>query len=169
MVMQCLLYNTMALVYIGLGTNLGDKQLNMATAVQLLTERVGDISALSSFIETAPWGFESSNSFLNGVVSINTTSEPLELLSITQLIEIEMGRTVKGGTVYHDRIIDIDILMYERLVFNNSNLVLPHPLFTVRDFVLKPLAEIAPDLHHPIMQKTIKQIYTEFKLQIQDK
>ena len=159
----------MTLVYIGLGTNLGDKQMNMATAVQLLTERVGDVSALSSFIETAPWGFESSNSFLNAVVSIYTILEPLELLSITQQIEIEMGRTVKGGTVYHDRIIDIDILMYEQLVFTNSILVLPHPLFTARDFVLKPLEEIAPDLQHPIMQKTIKQIYTEFKLQIQDK
>ena len=159
----------MALVYIGLGTNLGDKQMNMATAVRLLTERVGSLSTLSSFIETAPWGFESSNSFLNGVASFDTTLAPLDLLSITQQIETEMGRTIKGGTVYHDRIIDIDLLMYDQLIFKNSILVLPHPLLTQRDFVLNPLAEIAPNMQHPVLQKTIKQIYTEFKSQIQDK
>lgn len=159
----------MALVYIGLGTNLGDKQINMATAVQLLTERVGSLSALSSYIETAPWGFESSNSFLNGVASFDTALAPLDLLHITQQIEVEMGRTVKGGAVYHDRIIDIDLLIYDQIVFKNLRLELPHPLLTQREFVLAPLVEIAPDLQHPIMQKTIKQIYTEFKLQIQDK
>jgi 2-amino-4-hydroxy-6-hydroxymethyldihydropteridine diphosphokinase len=159
----------MAIVYIGLGTNLGDKQKNMATAVQLLTERVGSLSALSSYIETAPWGFESSNSFLNGVASFDTSVAPLHLLRTTQEIETEMGRTIKGGTVYHDRIIDIDLLIYDQLIFKNSILELPHPLLTQREFVLAPLVEIAPTLQYPVTQKTIEQIYTEFKLQIQDK
>ena len=101
----------MAIAYLGLGTNIGNKRRNMITAAALLAERVGDILALSGFYETEPWGFESENFFLNAAVKLKTSFSPLELLRITQRIEKELGRAEKSSGVYHDRIIDIDIIM----------------------------------------------------------
>lgn len=99
----------MAIAYLGLGTNVGNKRRNMITAAALLAERVGDILALSGFYEMEPWGFESENFFLNAAVKLKTSFSPLEVLQITQQIEKELGRTEKSNGVYHDRIIDIDI------------------------------------------------------------
>jgi len=133
-------------VYLALGTNLGKKNQNLLIAISLIAERIGILSAISSVYETAPWGFESNNSFLNQVVKVETDLLPLDLLKKTQELEKEMGRTQKSNNSYQDRIIDIDIILYDDLSFESKELTLPHPLYKKRDFVLKPLIEIAPHL-----------------------
>ena len=145
----------MAIAYLGLGTNVGNKRRNMITAAALLAERVGDILALSGFYETEPWGFESENFFLNAAVKLKTSFFPLEVLQITQQIEKELGRTEKSNGVYHDRIIDIDILLYGDEVLQIPELTLPHPLMHERKFVMDPLAEIAPFVVHPVLKERI--------------
>ena len=161
----------MAKVYLGLGTNLGDKEQNLRDAVQKIEEQVGKIVSLSAFYVTAPWGFSSDNSFLNAAVCVETKLSPLEVLQETQMIEKELGRTQKSvNRMYSDRLIDIDLLLYEDLVLSvisasGVELTLPHPLMTERDFVMKPLAEIAPGLVHPVLGKTIKQLTSSFSPQ----
>lgn len=145
----------MAIAYLALGTNIGNKRRNMITAAALLAERVGDVLALSGFYETEPWGFQSENTFLNAALQLETALSPLELLKATQEIEIEMGRTQKSNGAYHDRIIDIDILLYEDLVLQTPELTLPHPLMHERLFVMEPLAEIAPNVIHPVFKKPV--------------
>lgn len=145
----------MAIVYMSLGTNIGHKRRNMITAAALLAERVGDVLALSDFHETAPWGFASENIFLNAAVKLETALSPLELLYATQQIEVELGRTDKSNGTYHDRIIDIDILMYDELVLKTPELTLPHPLMHERKFVMDPLMEIAPFVVHPVLKERI--------------
>ena len=127
----------------------------MITAAALLAERVGDVLALSGFYETEPWGFQSENTFLNAALQLETALSPLELLKATQEIEIEMGRTQKSNGAYHDRIIDIDILLYDDLVLQTPELTLPHPLMHERLFVMEPLAEIAPNVIHPVFKKPV--------------
>ncbi len=145
----------MAIAYLGLGTNIGNKRRNMITAAALLAERVGDVLALSGFYETEPWGFESENFFLNAAVKLKTSFSPLELLQITQQIEKELGRAEKSNGVYHDRIIDIDILLYDNEVLQIPGLTLPHPLMHERKFVMDPLSEIAPFVVHPVLKERI--------------
>lgn len=145
----------MAIAYLALGTNIGNKRRNMITAAALLAERVGDVLALSGFYETEPWGFQSDNTFLNAALQLETRLSPQELLIATQHIEMEMGRTEKSNGVYHDRIIDIDILLYDDLILQTPELTLPHPLMHERRFVLEPLAEIAPNVVHPVFKKPI--------------
>ena len=145
----------MAIAYLALGTNIGNKRRNMITAAALLAERVGDVLALSGFYETEPWGFQSENTFLNAALQLDTSLSPLELLKATQEIEIEMGRTQKSNGAYHDRIIDIDILLYNNLVLQTPELTLPHPLMHERLFVMEPLAEIAPNVIHPVFKKPV--------------
>ncbi|WP_293739549.1 2-amino-4-hydroxy-6-hydroxymethyldihydropteridine diphosphokinase [uncultured Parabacteroides sp.] len=145
----------MAIAYLGLGTNIGNKRRNMITAASLLAERVGDILALSGFYETEPWGFESENFFLNAAVKLKTSFSPLELLQITQQIEKELGRTEKSNGAYHDRIIDIDILLYDDEVLRTPQLTLPHSLMHERKFVMDPLSEIAPFVVHPVLKERI--------------
>lgn len=148
----------MAIAYLSLGTNIGNKRKNLITAAALLAERVGDILALSDFYETEPWGFRSENIFLNAAVKIETSFSPQELLAMTQQIEKEMGRTEKSHGSYQDRIIDLDILMYDSSIIQTPELTLPHPLMHERKFVLEPLAEIAPDMIHPVIHKTISSL-----------
>ena len=139
-------------VYLGLGTNLGDdKSANLRKAVDMLNEQAGHVLACSSFMESEPWGFQSTNTFLNAVVAIDTQHTPHELLSITQSIERTIGRTHKtiDGN-YCDRIIDIDILLYEDIVINTPELTIPHPLMLQREFVCRPLQEIAPQLYNTL-------------------
>ena len=145
----------MAIAYLALGTNIGNKRRNMITAAALLAERVGDVLALSGFYETEPWGFQSENTFLNAALQLETALSPLKLLKATQEIEIEMGRTQKSNGAYHDRIIDIDILLYDDLVLQTPELTLPHPLMHERLFVMEPLAEIAPNVIHPVFKKPV--------------
>ncbi len=148
----------MAIAYLGLGTNLGNKDENLNGAVEYIRERVGRINSLSAFYVTEPWGFKSENSFLNAVCSVATGISPIELLYITKEIEKEMGRNKKSvDKIYSDRIIDIDILLYDDLIMQSEELTIPHPIMTERDFVMIPLAEIAPELVHPVLKKKMKE------------
>ncbi len=137
----------MATVYLGLGTNLGDKEATMHAAVRLINERVGEVTSLSAFYVTEPWGFSSDNAFLNAVCCVETPSLPMEVLKETQAIERELGRIHKSiNGHYSDRPIDIDILLYDDLVLHTPELTIPHPLMIQRAFVMDPLREIAPDV-----------------------
>ena len=127
----------------------------MIMAAALLAERVGDVLALSGLYETEPGGVQSENTFLNAALQLETSLSPLGLLKTTQEIEIEMGRTQKSNGAYHDRIIDIDILLYDDLVLQTPELTLPHPLMHERLFVMEPLAEIAPNVIHPVFKKPV--------------
>lgn len=157
----------MANVYIGLGTNLGDKEQNLRDAVHRIEEQIGKVLSLSAFYVTAPWGFASENSFLNAAACVETQLSPLEVLQETQTIERELGRTKKSvNGAYSDRLIDIDLLLYDDLVLSvtsvdGAELNLPHPLMAKRDFVMRPLAEIAPALQHPVLKQTMKEILDE--------
>ena len=135
------------LIYFGIGTNLGDREENLNAALHLLNERVGEQLACSSVYRSAPMGFESENEFANIVAVYDTPYSPEEVLLITQQIEREMGRTQKSvNGVYHDRIIDIDLLQAilnsKAIIQNSSTLTLPHPRMQERDFVMIPLREV---------------------------
>ncbi|MDR3194595.1 MAG: 2-amino-4-hydroxy-6-hydroxymethyldihydropteridine diphosphokinase [Tannerella sp.] len=155
----------MATAYLGLGANLGNRRKQLIAAAALLAERAGDIPALSGFYETAPWGYDSPHPFLNAALQLETGLSPAELLAVTQQIERELGRSSKtGGTAaYRDRPVDIDLLLYDRLVLEQPGLVLPHPLMHKRLFVLQPLAEIAPSLQHPALRQTIAALLEQAK------
>lgn len=149
----------MAEVYLGLGTNLGDKENNLNLAMDEIRKRVGEITSLSAFYATEPWGFDSQNSFLNAVCKAHTTLSPFEVLSTTQAIEKDLGRIRKSvGGQYSDRPIDIDILLYDNLIIDTPQLSIPHPLMHKRLFVMEPLTEIAPELVHPVLQQTMKEL-----------
>ena len=148
------------MVYLGLGTNLGDKEQNLRMSVKKIEERIGNVVSLSAFYATAPWGFCSENSFLNAAVCVETTLLPLQVLEETQRIERELGRTEKSvNGLYADRLIDIDLLLYDDRVMDAEGLILPHPLMTERRFVMEPLSEIAPDVVHPVLHKTMKELF----------
>ncbi|MBR2113104.1 MAG: 2-amino-4-hydroxy-6-hydroxymethyldihydropteridine diphosphokinase [Prevotella sp.] len=137
-------------VYLGLGSNLGDGRKNLERAIRLIDDRVGPVTRQSSFIETEPWGFESPNKFTNAVILCETTKTPREVLLLTQQIERDMGRRkvngaglmVNGQRQYADRIVDIDILLYDDLTIDEPDLKIPHPLMHERDFVMIPLEEL---------------------------
>lgn len=146
-------------VYLGLGTNSGNKQENLQRAIESLSLALGLPVACSSFMESEPWGFESKNSFLNCVVAFDTDMPALELLDTTEEIERRLGRTKKSlNGQYSDRTIDIDILFYGNDIINNERLTVPHPLLHLRNFVLQPLHEIAPQFTHPAMGRTIDEL-----------
>jgi len=137
----------MATLYLSLGTNLGDRQKNLSLALELIGSEVGTVLSASDIIETEPWGFDSANRFLNMAVKVETHLQPLEVLHTTQEIERKLGRTHKTAAAeYHDRPIDIDILLYDDLVMDTPELTIPHPLMYERQFVMKPLLQIAPEL-----------------------
>ena len=148
------------MVYLGLGTNVGDKEQNLRMSIKKIEERIGNVVSLSAFYATAPWGFSSENSFLNAAVCVETTLLPLQVLEETQRIERELGRTEKSvNGLYADRLIDIDLLLYDDRVMDAEGLILPHPLMTERRFVMEPLSEIAPDVVHPVLHKTMKELF----------
>ena len=153
----------MSIVYFSLGSNLEDKEQNLNDAVMNLSLEVGSIICQSSLFASKPVGFKSDNDFLNIALSMQTNLPPIELLLKIQEIEINLGRVSKSINGYSDRIIDIDILLYDNLVIDLPTLKIPHPLMTVRDFVMIPLAEIAPDLMHPTLGKTIRQLVANLK------
>lgn len=129
--------------YLAYGSNIGEKEENILNAYRMTEERVGRIVRRSTMMRSEPWGFKSDNGFVNSVACVETTLTPHQLLEATQSIERAMGRTEKShGGVYHDRIIDIDILLYDDITLNDTDLVIPHPLMRERDFVMKPLNEI---------------------------
>lgn len=143
-------------VYLGLGSNIGNRQQCIADAIRLISERVGTVLRQSSLIETEPWGFLSDNQFLNGVILCETSLTPRQVLKVTQQIERELGRHKIVNRIrealgsskksvnrkYNDRPIDIDILLYDDLMVDEPDLKIPHPLMHERDFVMIPLNEI---------------------------
>ena len=137
-------------VYLGLGSNLGNKEWNISQAVTLIAGQIGTVVRQSALYRSEPWGFQSDHSFVNAVVCVETTLSPLQLLKATQRIERLLGknsthatqREADAAVAYHDRPIDIDILLYDQLHVNLPNLHIPHPLMQQRPFVMVPLGEV---------------------------
>ena len=151
-------------VYLSLGTNLGDRQANLQHAVARIEKEIGRKVCLSAFYETEPWGFTSPNAFLNAAMCVETSLSPSEVLEATQRIEKEIGRTHKSvNGQYADRLIDIDLLLMGEVVMQTERLTLPHPLMHRRLFVMEPMVEIAPTVVHPVLHKTICEIYNTLK------
>lgn len=142
-------------VYLSLGSNLGDRARNLQNAVTSLAPQV-QTQIKSSIYETEPWGYSDQPSFLNQVIKGDTSLEPFELLAFLKEIEVLLGRqeTFRFGP----RIIDLDILFYDDLILDTPTLTIPHPRIAERAFVLIPLAEIDPDLSHPGLKKTIREL-----------
>lgn len=146
-------------VYFGLGSNLGDKEANLNLAIEKIEEQIGEVFSISAFYITDPVGFDSENKFYNAVCASRTTLSVENTLEVSKGIEKEIGRLKKSvNKQYTDRIIDIDILFYDDLILETENLIVPHPELHLRDFVLEPLKEIAPQLIHPIFEKEIKDL-----------
>ncbi len=148
----------MAKLYLGLGSNLGDRAHYLDKATAEIQSRIGLIISRSEYYENEPWGYKSSNAFLNTCICVETTLHWRECLELTQKIEQRLGRTIKTGADYKDREIDIDLLLYDQLVLNEPELVLPHPLMHKRKFVLLPLSRIAPELQHPVLKRSIQDL-----------
>lgn len=139
----------MSIVYIGIGSNLGDRKANCMRAIELLAGKGIVVRKESSLYETDPWGDKNQPKFLNMAIEIETEIKPQDLLSILADIEKELGR--KRSYKWGPRVIDLDILLYNSLTIDQDDLKIPHPFMHERDFVLKPLYEIAPDVKHPVL------------------
>jgi len=145
--------------YLGLGANLGDRRKNLEAALGALSQRLR-IGKVSSTYETDPVGDTAQPRYLNLVCQVFTGLAPEELLALAKGIESRLGRTGKSGA---PRPIDIDILLYGSRVIATPELVIPHPRMTARRFVLVPLAEIAPEVVHPVSRKTARELLREIK------
>lgn len=146
-------------VYLSLGSNVGNKADNIKKAIACLSLRVGEVLSVSSMYQTEPVGFESDNLFMNAACFVRTRLNPLEVLAVTQAIELKLGRQTKSiNQIYSDRTIDIDILLIDDITVEHPQLIIPHPRMHERNFVLDPLVEIAPDIVHPILGKTISEL-----------
>ena len=150
----------MTIIYIGIGSNLGDKEGNCKTAIERLSENGITVKKISSPYRTKPWGVEDQPDFVNMAVKAETNINPSELLPILKTIEKEMGR--QDGVRWGPRLIDLDLLFYDDLVISYDELAIPHPLLHKREFVLLPLAEIAAEFVHPVLKATIKQLAGNF-------
>jgi 2-amino-4-hydroxy-6-hydroxymethyldihydropteridine diphosphokinase len=145
-------------VYLSLGTNLGNRQSNLLFAIAQIEKYAGTIVSQSSVYATAPWGFESDHHFLNMALAIDTDLDPASLLIQLKQIEIEAGRITQTTLRYEDRLLDIDLLLFNDLILHTHQLEIPHPRLHLRNFVLVPLDEIAPNLIHPALKKTINAL-----------
>jgi 2-amino-4-hydroxy-6-hydroxymethyldihydropteridine diphosphokinase len=150
----------MSKVFLSLGTNIGNRKVNITNALAEISSRIGDISALSQVYETGAWGFVSEN-FLNQVVEVNSYLDPFSLIEACLEIEKNMGRVRHTCESYSSRVIDIDVLFFEDLIIENEALVVPHPHIQARRFILIPLCELAAKVVHPVFNKTISQLLDE--------
>ena len=146
----------MSTIHIGIGSNLGNREENCLKAIQFLSQEGIRIRKRSSMHETEPWGMKDQPRFINMAIEGETGLKPKELLSVLKEIEDGIGRvaTYRWGP----RLIDLDILLYENLVIDTPELTIPHPRMHEREFVLRPLAEIAPDRIHPVLKKTMREL-----------
>jgi 2-amino-4-hydroxy-6-hydroxymethyldihydropteridine diphosphokinase len=149
----------MSTVFIGIGSNLGNREQNCTSAIKLLIENGLKVTKMSRKFETEPWGVENQPRFINMAVKAETVLEPLKLLAMLKDIESRLGR--KSDIRWGPRIIDLDILFYDDIVIKTPELNIPHPGISERVFVLRPLSEIAPDKIHPVLQKSIKKMFDE--------
>ena len=147
--------------YLIIGSNLGDRLNQLSLAKKRIVQEVGTLIAESGIYETQPWGFEDQPWFLNQVLKVDSPDPPREVLKKIKSIEIETGR--EPGEKWHARHIDIDILLCGNLVINDQDLRIPHPQLPSRNFVLVPLMEVAPELIHPVIGRTIEELYFESK------
>ncbi len=148
------------LVYLSLGSNLGDRRANLEAAIERLRE-LGDVKAVSSFYDTDPVEYTAQPQFLNCVVALETEKMPRQLLASTMAIEQALGRRrvpTSGPRIKGPRTIDIDILLFGRSVIDLPELTVPHPAMHERRFVLEPLAEIAPEVRHPVTKRTAREM-----------
>lgn len=143
--------------YLLLGSNLGNREEILEKTIQFIESTIGVVNTRSKFYETAPWGVENQPNYLNIALIVSTTLSPNELLIQTQAIEENLGRVrlEKWGA----RLIDIDIIFFDNKIIQEANLIIPHPLMQERNFVLVPLEEIAPAFIHPILNKSIRELY----------
>ena len=153
----------MAIVYLSLGSNSGDRIGFVQQATSLIGACEGlEIIRTSSFYETEPWGMDSKNWFVNAVVEIKSKLSPQKLLEECQRIEKQLGRKQSSGD-YQDRTIDIDILFYNKDILNDENLIIPHKFVHLRAFTLVPLLELIPNFEHPILHKTITELHNDLE------
>ena len=154
-------------LYLSLGSNEGDREMLLRSAIDAIGRLIGPVDGISPLVETEPWGFESPHPFVNAALSVETSLPAMDVLERTQSIERQLGRQRKSiAGRYEDRPIDIDLLLYDDLVLTSERLTLPHPLLSERLFVLEPLAEIAPQILHPTLGKTIQTLRDELRLRL---
>ena len=146
----------METAYIALGSNLGDKEKNLRRALLLLMQQGVEVIKVSSFFKTEPYGVTDQPQFLNAVCEVRTSLAPLALLDVLLATELAMGRVRLRH--WGERNIDLDLLLYGDMVMDTERLRLPHPDMQNRDFVLLPLAEVAPDVVHPVLKKTMEEL-----------
>jgi len=149
----------MSKVYLSIGSNKGNRSLLINKAIDEIEKKVGIIISRSSIYQSKSWGFDS-NDFYNLCLLIDTDIMPKSLLINLKKIEKSMGREDVDGS-YSDRLIDIDILFYDNITTDSEDLKIPHPKIEIRKFVLVPMLEIADDYVHPILNKTIKELYND--------
>ncbi len=148
-------------VYLGLGSNMGDRKGQLKKATELISKTIGKVAKKSHFYETQPWGNTEQDSFINQVLMVNTTLDPRDILKEITAIEREMGRARKDNEKWGPRLIDIDILLYGKRIIRDKGLEIPHPELHKRAFVLVPLMEIAPEYEHPVLKQQIDELFME--------
>jgi 2-amino-4-hydroxy-6-hydroxymethyldihydropteridine diphosphokinase len=149
--------------YISLGSNIGNREIALRRALELIGERAGHVTAISSFHETQPVGYIDQPMFVNAAAKIETRLAPEELMKTMLAIERELGRDRAASIPKGPRTIDLDLLLYNDLIIDSPQLTVPHPAMHQRRFVLEPLVEIAPDAFHPVLKRSAASLLGELR------